>query len=77
MANKKPKYKKITAELKQQLKMAYVQGEVDPQGFRKVATIDNLALDNDLSVNTLYKLAQSENWKLEQEKFQKKYEEKI
>ena len=77
MANKKPKYKKITAELKQQLKMAYVQGEVDPQGFRKVATIDNLALDNDLSVNTLYKLAQRENWKLEQEKFQKKYEEKI
>ena len=74
MANKKPKYKKITSELKELLRVAYVQGEVDPQGFRRVATIENLADEHDLSVNTLYKLAQRENWKLEQEQFQKKYQ---
>jgi hypothetical protein len=77
MANKKPKYKKITSELKELLRVAYVQGEVDPQGFRRVATIENLADEHDLSVNTLYKLAQRENWKLEQEQFQKKYQEKL
>ena len=37
MANKKPKYKKITSELKELLRVAYVQGEVDPQGFRRGA----------------------------------------
>ena len=77
MDNKKPKYKKITSELKDLLRVAYVQGEVDPQGFRRVATIENLADEHDLSVNTLYKLAQRENWKLEQEQFQKKYQEKL
>ena len=77
MASKKPKYKKITSELKDLLRVAYVQGEVDPQGFRRVATIENLADEHDLSVNTLYKLAQRENWKLEQDQFQKKYQEKL
>ena len=57
MASKKSKYKKITNQLKEILRAAYVQGELDPQGFRRVATIEELANDNQLSVNTLYKLA--------------------
>ena len=61
MASKKSKYKKITNQLKEILRAAYVQGELDPQGFRRVATIEELANDNQLSVNTLYKLAQREN----------------
>jgi len=77
MTNKKPKYKKITNELKELMRVSYVQGDIDPQGFRRLSTIDDLANDNMLSKNTLYKLAQRENWKIQQEKFQKEYEDKL
>ena len=77
MANKKPKYKKITSELKEQLRVSYVQGDIDPQGFRRTATIEDLADLHKLSKNTLYKLAQREDWKFQQDRFQKEYEEKL
>lgn len=77
MANKKPKYKKITSELKEQLRVSYVQGDIDPQGFRRTATIEDLADIHKLSKNTLYKLAQRDDWKFQQERFQKEYEEKL
>ena len=77
MASKKSKYKKITNQLKEILRAAYVQGELDPQGFRRVATIEELANDNQLSVNTLYKLAQRENWKFQQQQFQKEYQDEL
>ena len=77
MANKKTKYKKITALLKDKLRVAYVQGELDTQGFRKTQSIEELATNNNLSKNTLYKLAQRENWKFQQDKFQKEYQDKL
>ena len=77
MASKKSKYKKITNQLKEILRAAYVRGELDPQGFRRVATIEELANDNQLSVNTLYKLAQRENWKFQQQQFQKEYQDEL
>jgi len=77
MANKKTKYKKITPQLKEKLRVSYVQGDIDPQGFRRLATIEDLADLHQLSKNTLYKLAQRENWKYEQEKFQREYDEKL
>ena len=77
MANKKTKYKKITASLKDKLRVAYVQGELDTQGFRKTQSIEELATNNNLSKNTLYKLAQRENWKFQQDKFQKEYQNKL
>jgi hypothetical protein len=77
MANKKPKYKKITPQLKDKMRVLYVQGDIDPQGFRRLSTIEELANDNKLSKNTLYKLAQRENWKFQQEKFQKEYQDKL
>ena len=77
MANKKTKYKKITASLKDKLRVAYVQGELDTQGFRKTQSIEELAANNNLSKNTLYKLAQRENWKFQQDKFQKEYQDKL
>ncbi len=77
MANKRPKYKKITSDLKEQMRIAYVQGDIDPQGFRRTATIEDLSDLHKLSKNTLYKLAQRENWKFQQEKFQHEYEEKL
>ena len=77
MANKKTKYKKITPQIKEKLRVSYVQGDIDPQGFRRLATIEDLADLHKLSKNTLYKLAQRENWKYEQEKFQREYDEKL
>ena len=77
MANKKPKYKKITPALKDKLRLLYVQGDIDPQGFRRLSSIEELADENKLSKNTLYKLAQRENWKFQQEKFQKQYEDEL
>tara|TARA_R110001599_G_scaffold334168_1_gene550436 strand:- start:270 stop:830 length:561 start_codon:yes stop_codon:yes gene_type:complete len=77
MANKKTKYKKITPQIKEKLRVSYVQGDIDPQGFRRLATIEDLADLHQLSKNTLYKLAQRENWKYEQEKFQREYDEKL
>ena len=77
MANKKTKYKIITASLKDKLRVAYVQGELDTQGFRKTQSIEELAANNNLSKNTLYKLAQRENWKFQQDKFQKEYQDKL
>ena len=94
MANKKPKYKKITPQLKDKIyspqgksptlttcggghrepkvRVLYVQGDIDPQGFRRLSTIEELADDNKLSKNTLYKMAQRENWKFQQERFSKR-----
>jgi len=77
MANKKTKYKKITLQLKEKLRVFYVQGNVEQQGFRRLFTIEELASDNNISKNTLYKIAQRENWKFQQEKFQTIYEEKL
>tara|TARA_Y100001937_G_scaffold23865_1_gene33978 strand:+ start:1552 stop:2145 length:594 start_codon:yes stop_codon:yes gene_type:complete len=77
VTSKKTKYKKITNNLKEKLRLSYVQGELDPQGFRRTQTIEDLADTNNLSKNTLYKLAQRENWKFQQEKFQKEYESKL
>ena len=77
MANKKPKYRKITSQLKEKMRIAYVQGDVDIQGFRRLSTIEELAEENKLSKNTLYKVAQRENWKLQQEQFQKDYEQQL
>ena len=77
MANKKPKYAKITAELKDKLRQAYVHGEADSQGFRRVSSIEELCDQYNLSKNTLYKLAQRENWKIEQLEFQDKYEAEL
>ena len=77
MASKRPKYRKITATLKEKLRILYTQGEQDQQGFRTIPSIEDLAQDHKLSPNTLYKLAQRENWKQQQEQFQTKFADEL
>ena len=77
MAKKNGDYPKITSELKERLRVAYVQGEPDAQGFRKTASIESLAKEHSLSVNTLYKISQRDGWKVQQEKFQMSYQDKL
>ena len=71
------KYPKITPELKEKLRLAYVQGDIDGKGFRSTSTIEDLAKEFKLSVNTLYKLAQRENWKDQQQNFQVSYQDEL
>tara|TARA_Y100000114_G_scaffold122380_1_gene117693 strand:- start:262 stop:822 length:561 start_codon:yes stop_codon:yes gene_type:complete len=77
MAKKTSKYKKITPQLKEKLRLLFVQGELDSQGFRRIFKIDDIATNNNVSVNTLYKIIQRENWKQQQEQFQINYQEKL
>tara|TARA_R110002020_G_scaffold253923_8_gene467578 strand:+ start:3140 stop:3721 length:582 start_codon:yes stop_codon:yes gene_type:complete len=74
---KKKSYEKLTASLREQIRIEFVQGELDPQGFRRTNTIDQLAKDHNVSINTLYKSAQKENWRQQQELFQKEYLAKL
>jgi len=77
MTSKDTNYAKITPELKDSLRDSYVRGETDSSGFRKVSTIEQLAETHNLSVNTLYKLAQRENWKLDRDNFESDLNQKI
>lgn len=77
VAKKKPKYNKITSVLREKMRLSYVQGEADSQGFRRTTSIDELADQHKVSKNTLYKVAQKENWKLQREQFQKEYEQHL
>ena len=77
MTNKTTKYKKIDSVLKEKLRTIFVQGELDTQGFRVLYKVEDLAIEYDVSVNTLYKLIQRENWKQKQEEFQINYQETL
>ena len=63
--------------MKEQMRDSYIRGETDASGFHKTLTIDQLAEIHGVSVNTLYKLAQRENWKLEKEKFELELNKKL
>ena len=58
VTNKKGKYQKLTADLKEKLRILFTQGIVDDKGFRDLPSIRDLAKGFNLSENTLYKLAQ-------------------
>lgn len=77
VTNKKGKYKKMTADLKEKLRILFIQGVVDSKGFRDLPSIRDLANDHQVSENTLYKLAQRENWHEKKEIFQNEYEKEL
>tara|TARA_R100000388_G_C7228570_1_gene153242 strand:+ start:145 stop:756 length:612 start_codon:yes stop_codon:yes gene_type:complete len=77
MAKSNGNYAKITSDLKDRLRMSFVQGIPDAQGFRRTASIESLAQEHNLSVNTLYKLAQREDWKGQRHKFDSEYQGKL
>ena len=77
VTNKKGKYQKLTADLKEKLRILFTQGIVDDKGFRDLPSIRDLAKGFNLSENTLYKLAQRENWQDKREIFQNEYEKEL
>ena len=70
---KKTTYKKLTNDLKSEIRVLFVQGFDDESGNRKTYTLEELALKFNIAKSTLYRNAQKDDWKTHREQFQKEY----
>tara|TARA_R100001244_G_scaffold132160_2_gene107353 strand:+ start:369 stop:884 length:516 start_codon:yes stop_codon:yes gene_type:complete len=70
-------YAKLTDELKSKMKSEYVVGDANDEGFRRTKTIEQLAEENNVSINTLYKAAQRDGWREQKDNFQAEFEAEI
>tara|TARA_R100000773_G_scaffold22815_1_gene20128 strand:+ start:25912 stop:26460 length:549 start_codon:yes stop_codon:yes gene_type:complete len=64
---------KLTAELKEKIRIEYVQGFESETGERKLFNIDELAKKHDVAQTTLYRAAQTDGWKQQRQEFQQEY----
>ncbi len=71
------KNKKLTLALAETIRNKFVQGIETENGERKYFTIDALAIEYSVPKSTLYKWAQKESWKSQQERFHKEYLQKL
>ena len=62
--------KKLTEELKETLRMEFVQGIVQEDGFRSYPTIESLVQQYEIPQTTLYRYAKREQWKEQRKTFQ-------
>ena len=70
---KKTTYKKLTNDLKSEIRVLFVQGFDDESGNRKTYTLEELALKFNIAKSTLYRNAQKDDWKTQREQFQQEY----
>ena len=71
------KYKKLTLEVAEKIRNKYVQG-LELDGIeRKYFTIEALAIEYKVPKSTLYKWAQKESWKSQQERFHQEYLQRL
>ena len=71
------KPKALTGELAEEIRIKFVQGIDTGTSERKYYTLDALALEYKVSRSTLYKKAQREGWKSQQERFNEEYLQKL
>ena len=71
--SKKTPNKKLTPALKQKIRNEFVQGVDDESGTRKTYTLDELIKKHKVAKSTLYRVASSEMWKVDRERFQQEY----
>tara|TARA_Y100000114_G_C11734588_1_gene315450 strand:- start:500 stop:1066 length:567 start_codon:yes stop_codon:yes gene_type:complete len=71
------KIRKVTKDIAEQIRNKYVQGIETSTGERKYFTIEALAIEFRVAKSTLYKYAQKEEWKQQQERFQREYLQKL
>ena len=71
--SKNSKNKKLTDDLKTEIRNLFVQGFNDEEGDRKTYTLEELHKKFNVAKSTLYRTAQRENWKQEREMFQQKF----
>jgi hypothetical protein len=67
------KTKNLDPTLKETIRNEFVHGIEDDSGKRILYSIRELANKYNLGESTLYRHAQAENWKLQQDKFQEEY----
>ena len=70
---KKSTAKKFTPEIKEQIKIKFIQGIEDNAGGRKLFSLDHLCLDYGVAKSTVYRHSQKENWKQAQIDFQNEF----
>ncbi|QDP61029.1 MAG: hypothetical protein Tp1123DCM1511741_18 [Prokaryotic dsDNA virus sp.] len=63
---------KLAGGLKETIRNEFVQG-LEDNGSRALFTLDALAEKYSVGKSTLYRHAKNENWKMQQEQFQKEY----
>jgi len=71
------KVQKLNLTLKEKIRNLFVQGIDNDAGERVLYTIDELAIKHKVGKSTLYRHAQSDNWKIQQEQFQYEYLKKL
>jgi len=71
------KNKKLTLEIAESIRNKYVQGIETETGTRKYVTLDALAVEYKVAKSTLYKRAQKDSWKAQQERFHKEYLQRL
>ena len=61
---------KFTEDLKEQIRIEFVQGLEDERGQRKYPTIEHLVQAHEIPKTTLYRYAKDEGWKDQRKTFQ-------
>jgi len=67
----------LNGELAEEIRIKFVQGIDIGTSERKYYTLDALAIEHNVSRSTLYKKAQRESWKTQQERFNEEYLQKL
>ncbi len=75
--SKKSTSQKLTDHLKLKIRNEFVQGLSDDTGARITYSLDELAKKHKVAKSTLYRVANKESWKVEREKFQMEYTQKL
>ena len=70
---KKSTANKFTPEIKEQMKIKFIQGIEDNAGGRKLFSLDHLCVDYNVAKSTVYRHSQKENWKQDQIEFQNEF----
>lgn len=73
--SKKPT--KLTDTIKEKIRNLYVQGIDDEHGDRILYSLDELAKKFNIAQSTLYRNAKNESWKIERDRFQNEYQNKL
>tara|TARA_R100001443_G_scaffold86285_1_gene92951 strand:- start:265 stop:843 length:579 start_codon:yes stop_codon:yes gene_type:complete len=75
--SKKTQQNKITKDILEQIRNAYVQGIDDGTGEKKYKSLDALSVEYKVAKSSLYRWAQKESWKAQQERFHTEYLERL
>ena len=67
---------KLSGALKEKIRNEFVQG-IEEDGQRVLSSLENLAKKYNVGQSTLYRHARNENWKVQQQQFQKEYLSKL